>query len=57
VQELCELIRAVLKTPGRYPLEAPGMQAYQSVQHVLQVMEDELAKKRGIDSSISFAGI
>jgi len=57
VRELCDLIRAVLKTPGRYPLEAPGAQAYAMVQQVLQVMEEELAKKRGIDFSISFASI
>jgi len=47
VAQLCELARAILKTPGRPPLQAPGLQAHEDLKRLLDALEEGLAKKRG----------
>lgn len=47
VAQLCELARAILKTPGRPPLQAPGLKVHEDLKRLLDALEEGLSKKRG----------
>lgn len=50
VRDVCELVRAILKHHGRYPLEAPGLETRDMLKQVLDALDEGL-KKGGPDLS------
>jgi hypothetical protein len=48
VRTVCELLRAVLKNHGRYPLEAPGLETRDMLKQVLDALDEGL-KQGGLD--------
>jgi len=48
VRAVCELLRAILKNHGRYPLEAPGLETRDKLKHLLEALDEGL-KKGGLD--------
>ncbi len=50
VRDVCEILRAILKNHGRYPLEAPGIETRDLVKKVLDALDQGL-KKGALDLS------
>lgn len=50
IRDVCEILRAVLKQHGRYPLESPGLETRDMLRQVLRALDEGL-KKRGPDFS------
>jgi hypothetical protein len=48
VRNVCELLRAILKNHGRYPLEAPGFETRHMLKRVLEALDQGL-KKGGLE--------
>jgi hypothetical protein len=50
VRHVSEILRAVLKHHGRYPLQAPGLETRNLLQQVMEALDEGL-KKKGADPS------
>ena len=50
VRDVCEILRAILKSHGRYPLKAPGLETRDMLHKLLEAL-DEGIKKGGPDFS------
>lgn len=50
VRDVCEMLRAILKNHGRYPLEAPGLETRDMLKTLLDALDQGL-KKGALDSS------
>lgn len=48
VRNVCELLRAIVRNHGRYPLEAPGLKTRDMLKRVLDALDEGL-KKGGLD--------
>lgn len=49
VRDVCEILRAILKNHGHYPLETPGLETRDMLQKLLDALDEGL-KKGGLDS-------